>query len=157
MSSEGSVSDESICSFTLLPACIDFDDLELGEYDVEQEFFFSGVKITVIEGSVFIGDEEAAGGSGHELGTDSGIVAFEFDLPLDGLTLRYSQGTFETPYAFLEINGQEWGSGRLDDADGITLGGVKVTAGDGVLKLDGTINSFMIGGSDLFIDDVCPE
>ena len=157
ISSEGSVLDESTCSFTLLQACIDFDDLELGEYDTEQEFFYAGVKITVIEGSVIIGDEEVAGGSGQELGTDSGIVAFEFDPPLDGLTLRYSQRTFETPYTFLEINGKQWGSDRLDDADGITLGGVKVTVYDSVLKLDGTINSFMIGGSDLFIDDVCPE
>ncbi len=157
MSPEGSVLDEDTCPFTLLPACIDFEDLPPGEYDAEQDFFSASVKITVIGGDAVIEDEEMAGGSGQEIFTTYGFFAFDFGLPLDGLTLRYNQGTFATPNATLEINGKQWSGGLLDSADGITLGGVKVAAGDGFLKLDGTINSFMIGGSNLAIDDVCAQ
>jgi DNA-binding IclR family transcriptional regulator len=157
MSPEGSVLDEDTCPFTLLPACIDFEDLPPGEYDAGQDIFSAGVKITLIEGDAVIEDEEMAGGSGQEIFTTYGFFAFDFGLPLDGLTLRYNQVTLETPIATLEINSKQWSGGFLDSADGITLGGVRVTAGDGFLELDGTINSFMIGGSNLAIDDVCPQ
>jgi hypothetical protein len=158
MSLEGSILDEDVCYFTLLPACTDLEDTEADVEYIEGDDFASGsIDFFVRDGSTAIVDTEQAGGSGNEILILSGLLIFDFGTSPDGLTLRYGQGTFETPYATLEINGKSWNGGLLDSASGISLGGVKVTAGDGFLKLDGTINSFMIGGNDLAIDDICPE
>jgi sugar lactone lactonase YvrE len=62
----------------------------------------------------------------------------------------------------IEINGDFRNERHLLDINGTTIGGIPVTiiGGEhghkGILELNGRIESFMIGGFELYIDDVCP-
>jgi hypothetical protein len=155
MSPTGSRLHEAICPFTLSTDCIDFEDLSVDRQYIEGDGFASSdVKITVTDGTVRVEDDGHAGGSGTELNLEEGYLEFHFR-PLKGLTLRYSQEPLVTPFTELVINDKVWNGDLLDTADGEAVGGVSVSAGDGSFQLDGTINSFIIGGSDLYIDDVC--
>ena len=60
----------------------------------------------------------------------------------------------------LEINGQKLNFGRASDINGQTLGGVRISASGGpntpgVWFFEGSIRSFMVGGQELIIDQVC--
>jgi hypothetical protein len=155
MSSEGDVLEEDICSFTLVPACTDFEDLPSGSSYTDGDSFASGVvTILVLDGSVTVEDEGDAG-SGNEIYMFAELVEFIFDRSLSGLSLRYSQDTYySTPVTF-EINGESEYLYSMEDFSGYTIGDVQITAQDGILILDGTIDSLLIGTSELYIDDVC--
>jgi DNA-binding IclR family transcriptional regulator len=155
MDSDGSTLAKASCTFTLVPACLDFEDLATDEYVEGDEFSSAGVKISVIDGEVAVVPGGQVGDSGREIDINDGTLQFHFDRSLGGLSLGYSQVPYVTPIAILEINDDAWGAGLMDSADGEIIGGVTVSAGDGVLRLDGRINSFIIGGTDLYIDDVC--
>jgi DNA-binding IclR family transcriptional regulator len=158
MSPEGTRLDEARCAFTLKLFCIDFEDLPVDTQYIEgDEFASSGVKIVVADGTMYVEDGGHAGGSGKEINLESAYLEFTFGRPLNGLDLHYSQEPLVTPFSELVINDDSWSGSLLDSADGEVIGRVSVTAGGGVLRLDGRINSFIIGGSDLYIDDVCSE
>jgi ribosomal protein L40E len=156
MSPDGARLDEAICSFVLSLFCIDFEDLALNQEYIEgDQFASSGVKFLVTDGMMRVEDGGHAGGLGKEINLEEAYLEFHFGRPLDGLELRYSQEPLVTPFSELVINDDFWDGSLLDSADGEAIGRVSVTAGDGILRLDGTINSFIIAGSDLYIDNVC--
>jgi hypothetical protein len=146
--------------------CVDFDDLPYYTSYYDETFTSSGVQITV-DGSVFVMDSGYAGGSDNELELSYATLSFDFGGPISGLTLRFSEGGYDTFHS-IEINGTSESFDRFAELDGRTIGGTTASVsgtmdesgyyGPGLLQLDGTINSFSIGADyDLYIDDVCPQ
>ncbi|MBN2445002.1 MAG: WD40 repeat domain-containing protein [Spirochaetales bacterium] len=152
--------------------CVDFEDLIPDKsYSVGDIFADSGTKISVesVEGPggtpwlfrhlVRVEKGRAmAGGSGIEIFMDPGNLRFHFRYPLKGLFLKF--GEYGVGNINIDINGDFRNVTHMVDLNGMTIGGVAVSVigglPKGILELNGTINSFMVGGFELFIDDVCP-
>jgi len=149
---------------------VDFEDLSLGAtYNVGDSFTTSGVVITGQEffwlpsGSTTGGFAEVengglAGGAGNELHTNNINLSFDFGVILTGLALQYGEfgGNIN-----LEINGNLANVQNFADIPA-NLGGTSVFTLDtgtpgqssGAMFVIGTINSFKIGGQELWIDNV---
>jgi len=155
---------------------LDFEDLTLGQsYSVGDSFTTSGVVITVEQfqipegnwdtyGDVTVDTDtglgfNTAGGSGNELGVSGVNLYFDFDTTLIGLELLY--GDFGGNLN-IELNGDFVNFGNFIDIDNTTIGGTSISTLDngtpgqstGTLSVVGTIQSFRIGGGELWIDDV---
>jgi hypothetical protein len=157
-SPDGGIMAESVCVFTVASNCVDFEELPLNREYVEGDTFSSsGFQIRINDGTVRVGDEALAGGSGKELFLNNGYISFNFDPPITNLTLRYYQVSLATPFSEIVVNDIAWNGSLLDSADGTIINEVHVSAGDGILGLDGTIHAVIIGGSDLVIDDICVQ
>lgn len=149
--------------------CVAFENLPLGQtYQVGDSFTDSGITVTIQpftlwKGGPATGHAEvekggAAGGSGLELEVNNVNLDFDFGGPIDRLTLRFGEygGNLN-----LDVNGDFRNFKNFQDLNGTTLGGVvvRVTNGygndQGTLSLKGPIKSFVIGGQELWIDDVC--
>lgn len=150
---------------------IDFGDLSLGaSYGVGGSFTTSGVVITGQEffrraggstttGSVEVGNGGRADGAGNELALDNINLSFDFGIDLYSLAMQYGEfgGNLN-----IEINGSFENFDDFADIDGWTIGGASVFTLDsgpagnssGALFVMGTINSFVIGGQELCIDNV---
>jgi uncharacterized repeat protein (TIGR02543 family) len=152
------------------PSCVDFEDLTVDTiYVVTDTFNDSGATITVKEfqwsggtwtsdGTARVDDEQQAGGSGLDINCNNVNLNLDFGSPLGGLSLLYGEygGNLN-----IDINGSFQNFEDFSDIDGSTIGGVDVAVtdfggGKGKLTLDGVINSFDIGGQELWVDDVCP-
>ncbi len=150
---------------------MDFETLPLGAtYTLSDTFDENGVIVTFAPfyeagvaynlGEGVIENGGMAGGSGKDLGTNNINARFFFPFPIERLTLRFGDhGGSEN----IEINGDLVEFGNFNDINGDVIGGVQVSVpsgvlgnGTGVLKLDGVIESFAIGGQELWIDDLCP-
>jgi uncharacterized repeat protein (TIGR02543 family) len=150
--------------------CVDFDGLTYDTYYyVTDTFTCSGATMTVkqfeytggpwtSDGHAWVDNVQNAGGSGLDINCNNANINFDFGSPLDGLSLLYGEygGNLN-----IDINGIFQNFEDMADIDGLTIGGVDVTVADfggskGKLTLAGTINSFDIGGQELWIDDVCP-
>ena len=149
--------------------CVDFEDPTLGTvYNVGDTFTDSGVNIEVQEyywygggstttGTATIFNVGDAGGSGQDINCNNVNLAFGFSYPLEGLSLLYGYYGGDLN---ININGVLEKS--LDPASiSSPIGGVNVVntdfgGGKGMLTLSGAINSFAIGGQELWLDDVCP-
>lgn len=157
-------------SQTLLAQCVEFQDPPLGAtFNVGDAFVSEGVLIDVLrfqwdngqwtyDGIAQIVNNGSACHAGQEMGTNNVNLAFNFGAPLSSLSLFYGSyggnlnievnGTFQNFENFLAIHGSN-------------IGGVYVSApaaqGCGILTLTGTINSFFIGGQELWIDHLCYE
>jgi hypothetical protein len=87
------------------------------------------------------------------------LLKFDFGGPVAGLALRFGEygGNLN-----IDINGEFVNFENFADINGAVIGGVNVSVVNGLgndqgtLTLLGTIESFAIGGQELFIDDVCP-
>ncbi|MHC4188245.1 MAG: SMP-30/gluconolactonase/LRE family protein [Planctomycetota bacterium] len=155
--------------------CIDFEDLRPGQvFNLGDTFVDSGTEIIVeqTEGPAgipwgFPGRAEVlkgrgqAGGSGNEIFLDPFNLRFQFGCTPRYLTLRFCEMGIGN--VNIEINGDFRNVQHLVDLNGATIGGVSVSVigglkdQKGILELFGYIKSFMIGGFELFIDDVCPS
>lgn len=152
--------------------CVDFEDLNPGDtfhpgdiiYDsgteitIEQTICLNGLPCTS-QGTAMVTSGKA-GGSGNEIYLDPYNLRFHFTYPINGLNLRFCEkgkGNIN-----IEINGDFRNTPHLVDINGLSIGGVRVTlifdsiSRKGILELDGRIESFMIGGYEVGIDDVCP-
>jgi hypothetical protein len=151
--------------------CIDFEDLLLGtEYHVGNTFTTSGASIEVQSfqwsngqwtdgGYARVENEGLAGGSGQDMLFNNVNLGFDFGGPCEGLSLLFGEygGNLN-----IEINGDFRNFNDFIDINGPSIGGVDVVVSDfgnskGRLTLSGTINSFAIGGQELWIDDICSE
>lgn len=155
--------------------CIDFEDPSLNsKYNILDVIYDSGAKVFV--GSFQWGngqwtsggyaqimkeEDQDAGGSGQYVWTNNVNLSIDFCRPIKGLTLHFG---YYGGNNNIKINGELVNFNPFDDIHGKTIGGVKVTVIDGfgkdvkgTLKLCGTIKSFVIGGQELAIDDVCPD
>jgi hypothetical protein len=149
--------------------CVDFECLTYDTYYyVTDTFTCSGVTMTVKEfqwsdltwtsdGHAWVDNVQKAGGSGLDINCNNVNINFDFGSPLDGLSLLYGEygGNLN-----IDINGD---FRNFEDFASIPspIGGVNVAVTDlggglGKLTLTGVINSFDIGGQELWVDDVCP-
>ena len=152
--------------------CVDFEDPLLGTtFNVGDKFTDSGATITVqsfqwsnskwtTDGYAEIENNGNAGGSGQEIRVNNVNLGFDFGSPCEGLSLLFGEygGNLN-----IEINGDFRNFKDFIEINGLNIGGVNVLVADGFgndkgnLELSGTINSFVIGGQELCIDDVCPR
>ena len=150
---------------------VDFEDLTLGtRYYVGDTFVSSGVSISgqtyywpngdpTENGYAEVETAGLAGGSGQDLQVNNINLGFDFGAAIPGLTIDFGEygGNLN-----VDLNGDFRNFENFDEIDGLILGGVQVTAtgpgaagvGLGYLAFDGTINSFAIGGQELWIDNV---
>ncbi|MEE8600096.1 cell wall-binding repeat-containing protein [Euzebya tangerina] len=150
-------------------AIADFSDREeLEVYSVGESFTSGGVSVagspfnagdTSENGSLEIRPSNGPGEASPLLATLGLNAAFDFEQDLCGGRLVFVDAGSTVQ---LEINDQRVVTDRVADLDGQTIGGVEVEvilvpgAGDrvGTLRLDGPMDGFIIGGSDLAVDDV---
>ena len=160
------------------PGTIDFEGLAEGhQYFVEESFSSGGTGLLVLPFTFGTGEPysggfaqvdtsssdpgaASAGGSGLELQVNNVLLDFGFGGTVDRITLRYGEYGGNVN---LVLND---GFANVDDfaqLHGQTLGGVHVSivpgpvSERGVMTLEGRIDSFAIGGQELWIDDVIPE
>ena len=150
--------------------CVDFEDLADGtEYAVGDTFTDSGVTVTVAEffwlpsgstaeGYAWVSAGGQAGGSGLEVYPMNANLDFDLGGTWSGLQMKFGDSGGNKN---LEVNGEFRNVDSLMELDGQVVGGVLVLVQDdggqlGTLTLAGPVSSFMIGGQEMFIDDVCP-
>ena len=151
--------------------CIDFEGPALGaEFHVGDTFPESGTPITLEDfqwsnsvwtsaGFARIENGGLAGGSGKEIQVNNVNLRFAFGNPTPGLKMRFGEygGNLN-----IDINGAFRNFENFADIDGATIGGVNVVVVNGLgndmgsIVLTGVINSFAIGGQELWLDDICP-
>lgn len=150
---------------------VEFEDLPLGAtYNVGDSFTTSGVVVTAEEffwlpsGSTTGGYAEVmnttnAGGAGYEVFTNNINLSFDFGSPCDGVSLMFADSGGPSGNINLEINGSLANVDLFSNLPS-SLGGVSVftTPGDTgalfVIGVVGTVNSFKIGGQELYIDNI---
>jgi len=156
---------------TPAPAAIDFDDLSAGdEYVVGDTFLSGAASLAVLPfdatseefGTITVDPAEPegdAGGGGLELFVNDVLADFSFPTRVDGISLRFNHGTGVGRLVLNDVPRDV--SFGFPELDGQTVGGVLVSIAEGesadVMTLDGRIESFAIGGGELFIDDVAPR
>lgn len=152
-------------------AVVDFEDLTVGDrYTLGDTFTSNGVDITVGDfqwsngvwcstasgcGYALVDEFQNSGGTGIDLGVNNVSVTFNFG-GVNGLSLLFGEygGNLN-----ITINGEFKNFNTFSDIDGTTIGGVSVSVigsgrGLGTLVLSGVVNSFSIGGQELWIDNV---
>jgi WD40 repeat protein len=154
--------------------CVDLEDLTPGQtFKLGDTFIDSGTKVEIVQTigpdgklwpypgrAVVYKGQSRAGGSGNEIFMDPFNLHFHFNYPLNGLRLRFSE--WGVGNINIEINGDLKIEPHFLNINGSTIGGVQVTVigglkdQKGILELNGRIDSFTIGGFELYIDDVCP-
>jgi hypothetical protein len=162
---------DDVCTGSEPPAgCLDFEDLSSGATFEVGERFSSGPAMLEIKafiaddgskvtgGQAYVDERGNAGGSGQDLASAEVNVALGLRGPVDGLTLRFGDygGTVN-----LEMNGAFKKVSDLQDLDGMDIGGIQVTvAGSNggpkaSMSLTGLADRIVIGGQQLWFDDVC--
>jgi hypothetical protein len=157
------------------PGCVRFELLPFGAFfPVGANFAEGPVRIRVQDfqwsngiwtnlGFSEVENGGLAGGAGQEMEVNNVNLAFDFGGQLSKLTVNVGEygGNLN-----LEVNGALWNFDNFSALPGPSLGGVNVQAtmipiplparGEtGSLELSGSIDAFVIGGQELWIDDVC--
>jgi hypothetical protein len=109
------------------------------------------------DGSATVVNDGDAGSSGQELLISNVNLKFDFGGPIDGLTLQFNDGG---GIVNLMVNEDQRVVQDFSELNGQSVGGALVTVTDlgnnvGRLAIDGTINSFAVGGQELVIDLLC--
>jgi hypothetical protein len=151
--------------------CVTFEETPVGtRFAVGGSFVDAGATIEVrtfffangdpFEGGfALIEGDGQAGGSGQDVQVNNVNLAFDFGARLAGLSLQFGEfgGNLN-----LDVNGDFRNFNNFTDIDGDTIGGADVNVDfdpdnqHGVLTLTGVIETFAIGGQELWLDDVCP-
>ncbi|MGC9384444.1 MAG: hypothetical protein ACP5D6_07595 [Kosmotogaceae bacterium] len=149
--------------------CLEFEGLTVGtKYYVGDSFNESFTQVTAETfyyyggGSTNNGYAEVqavgmAGGSGKEIWTNNVNLEFKFPSVLSSLKLNYG---YYGGNVNIEINGALKNETDIISFNGSIISGVTVSVSDpvqGILTLQGTINSFSIGGQEFVIDHFCPK
>lgn len=123
-----------------------------------KEFYWSNGTPTN-NGHLKMDNKGLAGHTGLDVNLNNITVAFTFPSVPNGLILYYGEygGNIN-----VEVNGDLKNVQNFADINGAVIGGVNISITNvvgqkGVLNLLGTINSFSIGGQELWIDHVCPR
>ena len=108
------------------------------------------------DGYVPIGDDLLAGGYGNELEwINNANVDFDFGGIVNDIAFQFMDGGGNLN---IEINGDFRNINEFSDIDGLSVGGTSVVLGGtpsyGTLYINGTIDSFSVGGQELNIDNV---
>jgi len=152
--------------------CIDFDEIYTGtRYYVTDSFVGIGYHCVfdafqwcdnqwTLDGFAEVDINEYSGGTGRDLNLNNINLYVFYEQTLDGLVLNFGEygGNLN-----IEVNGEFRNFDIMPDLNGQTIGGVEITVtiksdvNKGILKLEGDIDSFAIGGQELWIDDICPH
>ncbi len=150
--------------------CTSMEDLNDGDvYHVGDTFVDSGVTVEAMAfqwsdeswtsaGETKVKTGTKAGGSGNDLMVNNISLDFDFGASISGLTMNFGEygGNLN-----LKVNDELRNFNNFADIDGVTIGDVtaSVTNGNGndkgSLTLDGTISTFIVGGQELYVDDIC--
>jgi hypothetical protein len=160
---------DHVCPDPCALACVEFESPPLGaKYTVGTSFTDSGATIALEKfqwtggswttaGYAQIDNRQLAGHAGQDLWLNNINARFKFPRCVKGLSLLFGEygGNIN-----LEINGDFRNALNLLDLDGATVGGVTVDVTDfgnsrGRLVLAGIVQTFAIGGQELWIDHVC--
>lgn len=151
------------------PGGAHFDDLAYGAtYGVGKSFASNGVSVTpevfhyvwgqwTSGGHARVDAAGNAGGTGHDVMANHVGLRFGFGGPVRGASFRFG----EYGRINLEVNGDIAIADDLANLNGVVLGGVtvgvsNVSGARGKVNLTGTIDTLMVGGQELWLDDVCP-
>ncbi len=152
--------------------CIDFSDLNLGDqYVVGDTFSVGAVSVEAREfewsngqltsnGFAEVQNGGMAGGSGNELMVNNINLLFDFGGTVSAVTIAYGEygGNIN-----LEVNGDFQNTTDFIVLNGMVLAGANVSvtvnaSGElGTIELTGPIQTVMVGGQELWIDDLCYE
>lgn len=149
--------------------CADFDDLTPGsEYVVGDVFVTRGYSVACREFFVEQGKRTTSGIArvnkalaGEDLELQLTDISAEFDFGGSVPSVRFAFGEYGGNIN-LQVNGDFRIFENFADVNGLTIGGcsVTVTGGSGndtgTVLIEGKIGQFLVGGRELFIDDVCP-
>jgi hypothetical protein len=159
------VSSRALAGFT------DFEDLQDGSvFTIDDTINSKGLSFQPISNTVRIRDSSMtignAGGSGLELRIGSSMSELSFLLPVGVQHVSMKFGAYD-PAAAIVVNGVASAlSGDFDSLNGSILGGVRVSVmpspmppggllnQQGTLTLTGAINSLVVRGPELSIDNV---
>lgn len=146
------------------PVVIDFEDMDPCSIYQTGENFSSSIAQIILEDpigvdpNVSVSTDNYAGGSGKELGAIRNITLnIDFGLSVDSLGFKYYDGGDNLK---LEVNGQLVEDfDNFEDINDLEVGGaiVSVVTGDpnqGEFSILGTVYSFKLGGSLIWIDDL---
>ncbi len=98
-----------------------------------------------------------AGGAGSEINAKNINLAFAFPGPASDVSFLFGE---YGGYNNIMVNGQMLNFENYQDIDGISIDGVHVSVSggfgedNGVVKLQGVVNQFAVGGQEHFVDDV---
>ncbi len=155
---------------TLAPGdCVGFEDLQLGAvHNVPGTFASSGTTITTSAfrwtngtwtsaGFAEVDDAGLSGGTGYDLEVNNITVNFGFGRSVENLRLFFGEYGGNVN---LTINGDFRNVLDLEELNDQMVGGTLVEVslsptGLGIMVVNGTVNSFSIGGQELWIDDIC--
>ncbi len=149
--------------------CVDFESLTPGTvYAVPSSFSDSGVTIDTgpfqwangtwtSTGFARVDNNNLAGGLGNDIEVNNVNLEFDFGRDVEDVRIIYANygGNIN-----ITINGVFRNEPTLDILHGQVVGGVLVEvvstpAFFGVIRLTGVLDSFSLGGQELWIDDVC--
>ena len=163
-----------LAAIVLTGCCIKFNDLSNGTEYLVGDTITSSSKSVVVEqfqrsngtwvstGKARVDNRGFAQGSGLDLNARESNLNFKFDYPLTKMTIKFAElgGTNN-----IRINGDFRNVADLINLNGTAIGAVQVTVNAtqqgvnwyGEIKLSGVINEFVLGGQELWVDDVCKE
>jgi hypothetical protein len=154
------------------PDSVSFESLSSsGTYSVGQTFSEGGTVVSLEQfvwsngtptsaGQGSVGTNEYSGGYGQDMNVNNITLNFDFACQLEGLTFQFGEygGNLN-----LTINGDFRNFGNFDELHALTVGGVTVSVVNGggndtgKVTLTGTINSFSVGGQELWLDNIIPH
>jgi hypothetical protein len=158
------------CGIGPSPGCVTFESLKPDStFAVGDTFSDAGVQLFVREfqwsngiwtadGKAVIDTGGKAGGTGNDLNTNNVNIGFEFGRPVQSVYFRFGEygGNLN-----LEVNGDWLNFANFADIHGLMVGQVMIMATNGygndqgMVALIGPIQSFAVGGQELWLDDVC--
>ncbi|MEM7312013.1 MAG: GEVED domain-containing protein, partial [Planctomycetota bacterium] len=166
---------ESLEEKRLLTTCVDMEDLTLGQtYNVGDTFvadntgFQANVRArqftfsngnTTAGGFARVENNNFAGHLGQDMQVNNILLDMTFNDPVnDGLTMNFGEfgGNLN-----LGLNGTFTNFENFNQLDGANIGGTQISVvngfgnDQGTITFDGPINSFAIGGQELWIDHLC--
>jgi hypothetical protein len=160
----------SVATGALAPGdCVDFEGLTPATiYNVTDSFADSGVAVTAAPfqwsgggwtsaGFTRVDTGNLSGGLGSDMEVNNITLEFDFGRPV--VDLRFLFGEYGGNIN-LTINGDFRNESDFSVLHGQIVGGTLVEVlssptGLGVVRITGAVNSFSVGGQELWIDDVC--
>lgn len=150
------------CAANSFALTIDFSSLALGDsFGVGASVLPLPISVIVEDisgGTALVSNGNLAAGDGMEMGIQNVKLNFDFG-PLDGLSMQFGEGPNNTD-ARITVNGNTIsgtsfvGLGGLIAGTNVTLFVIPTGINTGALFFMGDIASFVIGGEDIYIDNI---
>ncbi len=137
------------------------DTITTSGTDIAVDQFQYGNNNWTSDGSARVDTNQYSGGSGKDLNARNVNLRFMFDYPVDKITLKFGELGGNNN---IKVNDDFRNVPDLVSLNGNTIGNahVTVTAAQqgnnwyGDMVIEGDINNFVIGGQELWLDDICP-